>query len=177
MPLRPVVSFQRMESATIIRRRRGRALAVGAAALAIVLAYAPSAGAAKKKEGATNFRSGTYVGKTRQETVEAEFRTIELRVTKAGKVKLLTEPVVRFGFCTSVPVFTLDGAEPSKPLSRRGAFAFENTFLGTKVDKIRGQFVSDSRIEGFALYNFQGQSDLCGPGAVKVNFRASRQKK
>lgn len=117
------------------------------------------------------------MGKTKQETVDVDFRKIEFRLSKKGKVTLLTEPVVRREFCTSVPVFTLDGATPSKPLSSRGAFTFTNTFLGTQVDKIKGQFVSDTRIEGFALYNFQGQSDLCSPGTARVNFGANRQKK
>jgi len=133
---------------------------------------APSAVAAK-----SDFKGGTYQGKTKQETVDTDFRKIEFKLNRKGKVILMTEPVVRRDFCTSVPVFTLDGATPSKPLSGRGAFTFTNTFLGTRVDKIRGQFVSETRIEGFVVYNFQGESDLCTAGSVKVNFGANRQKK
>jgi hypothetical protein len=162
-----------MERAKI--NRSSASIWLGAAALALLLVAAPNAGAAPK--GDTVFRSGTYSGKTKQETVDLDFRKIEFRLSRKGKVTLLTEPVVRREFCTSVPVFTLDGATPTKPLSRRGAFTFTNTFLGTKVDRIKARFVSETRIEGFALYNFQGQSDLCSPGSVKVQFGANRAKK
>ena len=172
-----------MERATVTEGIEGRGrtrLLVAAIVLSFALALAlvpPATGAKKKKQGSTSFRSGTYIGKTVQETVAAEFRKLEFQLSKKGKMTLITEPVVRRDLCTSAPVFTLDGQTPTKPLSRRGAFAFENTFEGTKIDKIKGQFVTSTRIEGFALYNFQGQSDLCTPGSAKVKFTATRQKK
>jgi hypothetical protein len=145
--------------------------------LALALACVPGAVAAKKKSTApSSFRSGSYLAKTKQETVALQFRTFQFTLNRKGKVTLLTEPVVRRDLCTSGPVFTLDGATPTKPLSRRGAFAFTSTFEGTRIDSIKGQFVKDTRVEGFAVYNFQGQSDLCTPGSVKVAFTATRQK-
>jgi hypothetical protein len=169
-----------MERATATEGIEGRGrkrLLVAAWCLALALACVPAATAAKKKsKPVTSFRSGTYAGATKQETVAKEFRSLEFNLSKKGRVTLMAEPVVRKEFCTSVPVFTLDGATPTKPLSRRGAFAFTSTFEGTKLDSIKGQFVSETRVEGFAVYNFQGQSDLCTPGSVKVPFTVSRQK-
>lgn len=156
---------------------RGRwALPLAAAALALLLAWSPaSAAAAKKGKEVTSFRSGTYKGKTVQESVSDEARHMELRVKK-GKVTLLTEPVIRFGFCLSLPVFTLGGETPVKPLSRRGAFSFTSTFLGTKIDKIEGQFTTEKKIQGTAVYNF-ASADLCEEGVAKVKFTVSSGKK
>jgi hypothetical protein len=170
-----------MERATAtegIEGRGRRRLLVVAWSLALALACVPAATAAKQKSTPPDsFRTGSYLGKTKQETVAIDFRSFEFSLNKKGKVTLLTEPVVRKEFCTSVPVFTLDGATPTKPLSRRGAFKFTSTFEGTRIDSIKGQFISSTKVEGFAVYNFQGQSDLCTPGSVKVAFTATRQKK
>jgi hypothetical protein len=169
-----------MERATATEGIEGRGrkrLLVAAWCLALALACVPAATAAEKKsKPVTSFRSGTYAGVTKQETVAKEFRSVEFTLSKKGRVTLTAEPVVRKEFCTSVPVFTLDDATPTKPLSRRGAFKFTSTFEGTRIDSIKGQFVSETRVEGFAVYNFQGQSDLCTPGSVKVAFAATRQK-
>ena len=147
-------------------------LLAGVASASAVL-MVPMAHAQKRQ---AVFKPGTFIGKTKQETVDSDFRNLEFKVSKKGRVTLIKEPVVRRDFCTTVPVFTLDGAQPTKPLSRRGAFSFTSTFEGTKIDRIRGRFISTTRIEGTAVYNFQG-SDLCSPGATKVNFAANRQKK
>jgi hypothetical protein len=170
-----------MERATInqgIEGRGRKCLLAGVWCLALAVASVPGATAAKKKSAASDsFRPGSYVAKTKQETVALEFRTFQFSLNKKGRVTLLTEPVVRRDLCTSFPVFTLDGATPTKPLSGRGAFKFTSTFEGTRIDSIKGQFVSPTKVEGFAVYNFQGQSDLCTPGSEKVEFTASRPKK
>jgi hypothetical protein len=169
-----------MERATITEGIEGRGrkcLLAAVWCLALVLTCVPASTAAKKNsKPVTSFRSGNYTAKTKQETVALEFRTFQFSLNKKGKVTLLTEPVVRRDLCTSFPVFTLDGATPTKPLSGRGAFKFTSTFEGTKLDSIKGQFTSSTKVEGFAVYNFQGQSDLCTPGTVKVAFTAARQK-
>lgn len=154
---------------------RSRNLALGAAALALFLASPIASGAAKK--GGSGFKSGSYTGTTTQDDVAAGFNTIAFTIKK-GKVTLTTEPVIRRELCTSPPVFTLDGATPSKPLSKRGAFTFTSTFLGTKIDKITGRFVEPDTIEGKIVYNFAG-SDLCSAGATKTEFTATtgKQKK
>lgn len=157
----------------ITTRRASRRLPFAAAALVLLLASSPALAASGKKD--SGFKGGAYTGKTEQETVAAEARKLEFTIKK-GKVKLITEPVVRRDFCLSPPVFTLEGATPKKPLSSRGAFSFTHTFLGTKIDKISGRFVSPNQIEGFAVYNFQG-SDLCSPGSAKVAFKATQEKK
>lgn len=166
-----------MERATASEGRGRKRLLVAIWCLVLMLASVPLAAAAKQKSTLPDsFRSGTYLAKTKQETVALGFRSFEFTLNKKGKVTLMTEPVVRKEFCTSVPVFTLDGATPTKPLSKRGAFKFTSTFEGTRIDSIKGQFVSSTRVEGFAVYNFQGQSDLCTPGSVKIPFTATRQK-
>ena len=165
-----------MDEAGTNWRRAGWALPLAAAILALLLAWSPaSAAAAKKGKPVTNFKSGTYKGKTVQESVAEDARRLELRVKK-GKVTLLTEPVIRRNFCLSLPVFTLDGEQPSKPLSKRGAFTFTRTFLGTKIDKIKGRFVTEKKIEGTAVYNFDA-TDQCDAGVAKVKFTVSSGKK
>jgi hypothetical protein len=136
----------------------------------MVIAVAPSAGLAK----GSRFKSGKYSGKTDQESVNTSFRKLEFKLKK-GKVTLTTEPVVSRSLCVSTPVFTLDGS-PTKPLSKRGQFTFTKTFMGNKIDKISGHFVSSNEIEGFAIYHFLG-SDLCTEGKTKVTFKASLSKK
>jgi hypothetical protein len=159
--------------ATRRRRRVARPALLAGVLSASILLLAPAANAQRR---APVFQPGTYSGKTKQETVALDFRNLQFRVSRRGRVTLLKEPVVRREFCTTVPVFTLDGAQPTKPLSRRGAFAFTNTFEGARIDSIRGRFVTPRRIEGTAVYNFQG-SDLCSAGATRVNFVANRTKK
>jgi hypothetical protein len=161
--------------ATRRRRRVARPALLAGVLSASVLLLAPTAASAQRR-AAPVFQPGTFSGKTKQETVALDFRNLQFRVSRKGRVTLLKEPVVRREFCTTVPVFTLDGAQPTKPLSRRGAFAFTNTFEGARIDSIRGRFVTPRRIEGTAVYNFQG-SDLCSAGATRVNFVANRQKK
>ena len=52
----------------------------------------------------------------------------------------------------------------SKKLGRNRTFTFTQTFLGNKIDKIHGRFVSSNEVEGFAIYHFSGQ-DLCRPAS------------
>jgi hypothetical protein len=149
---------------------RARAVIAAAALAVVVMAAAPSAGLAK----GSGFKGGKYSGKTNQESVSTGFRKLEFTIKK-GKVTLTTEPVVSRSLCVSTPVFTLDG-DPTKPLSKRGAFTFTKTFMGNKIDKISGHFVSSNEIEGFAIYHFLA-SDLCTEGKTKVTFTASLAKK
>jgi len=151
-------------------------LPLGAVAVALLMALSPGTGlAATKGKEVTSFKSGTYRGKTLQESVADDARRLELRVKK-GKVTLLTEPVVRHGSCLSLPVFTLGDVTPVKPLSGRGAFSFTSTFLGTKIDKIEGQFTTEKKIQGTAVYNFAA-ADLCEEGVAKVKFTITTGKK
>ena len=82
-----------------------------------------------------------------------------------------TEPTVAREACVSAPVFTLGGATASKKLGGNGTFSFTHTFLGNKIDKIHGRFVSTNEVEGFAIYHFPAQ-DLCSAGKARVNFTA-----
>jgi len=117
-------------------------------------------------------KSGTYKGKTDQDAIGAPFRIIKFTLKK-GKVTLISEPTTAREACVSVPVFTLDGT-PRKKLSRNRAFTFTRTFLGAKMDKIHGRWVSPTKVEGYALYNFPAQ-DLCSAGKTKVSFTARRK--
>lgn len=148
---------------------RARTLIATAALVVMVMVAAPSTGLAK-----SGIKTGKYSGETDQESVSTSFRKIEFTVKK-GKVKLTTEPVVSRSLCVSTPVFTLEGPL-TKPLSKRGAFTFTKTFMGNKIDKIKGHFVSSKEVEGFAIYHFLG-SDLCTEGKTKVTFKASKTAK
>ena len=75
--------------------------------------------------------------------------------------------------CISTPVFTLDGTS-SKKLARNRTFTLTHTFLGNKIDKIHGKFVSSKEIQGYAIYHFSAQ-DLCSAGKSKVNFSAKHK--
>jgi hypothetical protein len=119
----------------------------------------------------TPVKSGQYNGKTSQQAVAPGFRQLQFKVKK-GKVTLLTEPTVARDACLSTPVFTLDGS-PTTKLKKR-SFTFSQTFIGNKFDKIHGTFVSSNKVEGYALYHFQGQ-DLCSEGKSKVNFTAKHK--
>jgi hypothetical protein len=118
-------------------------------------------------------KTGKYNGKTDQTEVSTAFRRIQFTVKK-GRVTLTTEPTVAREACVSSPVFTLGGATARKKLGRNRSFTFTRTFLGTKIDRIHGRFVSPNQVEGFAVYNFPAQ-DLCSAGKARVNFRASHK--
>jgi hypothetical protein len=120
----------------------------------------------------TAIKTGKYSGKTTQEAVTTAFRKINFTVKK-GKVTITTEPSVARESCVSTPVFTLDGPS-SKKLGRNGAFTLTHTFLGNKIDKIHGKFVSSNEIQGYAIYHFSSQ-DLCSAGKSKVNFTAKHK--
>jgi len=154
-------------------RRRGPGggrLLVPALLLAAVLTIA--SGVAPAGAG-TPVKKGTYGGHTTQAAVATNFRTIQFKVTK-GKVTLTAEPTVARDACTSAPVFTIDGNTPSKKLGRGRTFTITHTFLGNKIDKIFGRFVSSDEIDGYAIYHFNAQ-DLCSAGKSKVNYSASRK--
>ena len=142
-----------------------RLAAAALAAAVIVLVPAP-AGAG------TPVKTGSYSGSTTQDAVASSFRTIAFTYKK-GKVTLTTEPTVAFGACLSTPVFTLDGATPSKKIGKGRAFTITHTFLGNKIDKIHGRWTSSTEVDGYALYHFAAQ-DLCGQGKAKVNFTATK---
>jgi hypothetical protein len=118
-------------------------------------------------------KTGKYKGSTTQQAVSSSFRKINFTVKK-GKVTLTTEPTVAREACVSTPVFTLGGATASKKLGRDRTFTFTHTFLGNKIDKIHGRFVSPDEVEGYALYHFSSQ-DLCSEGRSKVNFTAKHK--
>jgi hypothetical protein len=120
----------------------------------------------------TAIKRGTYTGETSQEAVGSSFRQLQFTVSK-GKVTLTAEPTVARGYCLSTPVCTVDGTS-SKKLGRDRAFTLTHTFLGNKIDKIHGQFVSSNEIDGYAIYHFAAQ-DLCSEGKTKVNFTAKHK--
>jgi hypothetical protein len=115
-------------------------------------------------------KTGKYNGKTDQDAISTAFRRIQFTVKK-GKVTLTTEPTVAREACVSAPVFTFGGATAKKKLGGNGTFSFTHTFLGNKIDKIHGRFVSTNEVEGFAIYHFPAQ-DLCSAGKARVNFTA-----
>jgi hypothetical protein len=120
----------------------------------------------------TPVKAGAYRGQTTQQSVSTGFRSIQFSVSK-GRITLTTEPTVARDLCLSTPVFTLDG-NPTKKLAKNRTFTFTHTFLGTKMDKIHGRFVSPTEIEGYAIYHFRGQ-ELCSEGRSKVNFTAKHK--
>jgi hypothetical protein len=120
----------------------------------------------------TPVKTGKYNGSTTQAAVTDSFRKIAFKVKK-GKVTITAEPSVAREYCVSTPVFTLDG-NASKKLGRDRAFTLTHTFLGNKIDKIHGKFVSSDEIQGYAIYHFS-QQDLCSGGKSKVNFTAKHK--
>jgi hypothetical protein len=120
----------------------------------------------------TPIKTGKYAGKTTQAAVADTFRKIQFTVKK-GKVTITVEPSVARENCISTPVFTQDGTS-SKKLGRDRAFTLTHTFLGNKIDKIHGKFVSSDEIQGYAIYHFSAQ-DLCSGGKSKVNFTAKHK--
>jgi hypothetical protein len=145
-----------------------RAVPLASVALLLLLTqWAVTAGAG------TPIKRGKYAGKTTQEAVAEGFRQVQLKVSKS-RVTLTTEPTVARQACLSTPVFTLGGTTPSKKLGRDRSFTITHTFLGNKIDKIHGKFVSSNEIQGYAIYHFSAQ-DLCSAGKSKVNFTAKHK--
>jgi hypothetical protein len=134
--------------------------------LVLIAVGATSAGAGSP------IKTGKYSGQTTQQAVATGFKTIQFTVKK-GKVTLTTEPTVARENCLSTPVFTLDGTS-SKKLGKDRTFTLTHTFLGNKIDKIHGKFVSSDEVQGYALYHFAAQ-DLCSEGKSKVNFTAKHK--
>jgi hypothetical protein len=120
----------------------------------------------------TPIKTGKYAGKTTQAAIADAFKKVQFTVKK-GKVTITVEPSVARESCISTPVFTLDGTS-SKKLGRDRAFTLTHTFLGNKIDKIHGKFVSSDEIQGYAIYHFS-QQDLCSAGKSKVNFTAKHK--
>ena len=120
----------------------------------------------------TPVKTGAYNGKTTQAAIAPAYRQISFTVKK-GKVTITVEPTVAREDCVSAPVFTLDGTS-SKKLGRDRSFTLTHTFLGNKIDKIHGKFVSSDEIDGYAIYHFAAQ-DLCSAGTSKVNFTAKHK--
>jgi hypothetical protein len=143
--------------------------AVGKLLIAAVLAGLLLVGPGVADAGVA-VKTGKYKGKTDQDAISTAFRKVQFTVKK-GKVTLTTEPTVAREACVSAPVFTLGGATASKKLGGNGTFSFTHTFLGNKIDKIHGRFVSTNEVEGFAIYHFPAQ-DLCSAGKTRVNFTA-----
>jgi hypothetical protein len=142
--------------------------AVGKLLIAAVLASLALMGPGVADAGIA-VKTGRYNGKTDQVAIGTAFRRIQFTVKK-GRVTLTTEPTVAREACVSAPVFTLDG-NPRHRLGRNRTFTFTHTFLGNKIDRIQGRFVSPNEVEGFAVYNFPAQ-DLCSAGKARVNFTA-----
>jgi hypothetical protein len=147
-----------------------------ALALAGAIALIAAALSASVASGASPFKKGRYSGTTNQERVEKEARTAEFRV-KGRKISLTQEPAVAKGFCIAAPVFLLDEDRITTRLNRRGAFSFSRTFIGSKIDRIKGRFNDKGEIEGTALYHFRdSDSGLCSAGKSKVKFTAKLRK-
>ena len=133
-------------------------------------------GAAGGPAGAATFKKGRYSGTTKQDRVEKTARTVELRV-KGRKISLTGEPAVARGFCVSAPVFLLDKDRVTTKLKGGGGFSFSATFIGSKIDKIKGKVNAEGEIEGTALYHFRdSDSGLCSAGKSKVRFTAKLRK-
>jgi hypothetical protein len=146
------------------------AAAVAAAAVGLALA-APDPGSA----AAVQPQKGTYGGKTSQRSVDTSFRRIEFKVNgKRTRITLTVEPVVARNFCVSSPVFLAEAATVRTKL-RRGRFAFTETFVGSKFNRIAGRFVSPTEIEGEATYWFaESDAGLCGAGSTTTRFSAEK---
>ncbi len=148
---------------------RRRPLVSALVVLGVLILLAAGAGPAG---AGVPIKTGTYSGSTTQEAVDPGFRLVQFSVKK-GKVTLTTEPTVAWGLCLSTPVFTVDGTS-SKKLGRNRTFTLTHTFLGNKIDKIHGKFVSSHEVDGYAIYHFNAQ-DLCPAGKIKVSFTASHK--
>jgi len=148
---------------------RRRPLVSALVVLGVLILLAAGAGPAG---AGVPIKTGTYSGSTTQEAVDPGFRLVQFSVKK-GKVTLTTEPTVAWGLCLSTPVFTVDGTS-SKKLGKNRTFTLTHTFLGNKIDKIHGKFVSSNEVDGYAIYHFNAQ-DLCPAGKIKVSFTASHK--
>ncbi len=137
------------------------------ALLLVVAGWTVTAGAG------TPIKTGKYSGSTTQEAVSPGFRLIDFTVKK-GKVTLTTEPSVAWGLCLSTPVFTVDGSTSSKKLGKDRTFTITHTFLGNKIDKIHGKFVSSNEVNGYAIYHFNAQ-DLCPAGKIEGHLHREPQ--
>jgi hypothetical protein len=146
-------------------------LAILAGTLAVSLGALTSSGA---DAAPVPIMGGTFSGKTSQESVANSFRNLKFTVKrKKRKVTLTLEPTIARGDCFSTPMFTLGGETPTAKLNAKGVFSFTRTFIGSKIDKIKGRFVSPTQIKGTLVYWFADQ-DLCYDGRVKARFKASR---
>jgi hypothetical protein len=122
-------------------------------------------------------KKGRYAGSTKQADVTKSARGIEFQV-KGRKISLTKEPVIARGFCTSTPVFLLDVEKVTVKLSRKGSFSFESTFIGTKIDRISGQFDANGNIEGTIVYHFRSSdTEVCTEGKATTTFSAKPRKK
>jgi hypothetical protein len=151
--------------------------AFGCCAAVLLTALAgPSFGALEPREAAAvQPRKGTYKGRTSQVSVQGSFRQIRFKV-KGNLIKLVTEPVVRHGFCLSPPVFIEEGGPAvTKKISANGSFSFERTFEGSRFNRIRGTFVDEKTIEGTIRYYFpDSASGQCVAGKETPRFTAER---
>ena len=138
--------------------------------LVIVVLFALGVGSAG---AGSPIKTGKYSGATTQAAIASPFNSIQFTVKK-GKVKLTTEPSVARESCISTPVFTLGGTTSSKKLGKDRTFTLTHTFLGNKIDKIHGKFVSSNEVQGYAIYHFAAQ-ELCSGGKSRVNFSAKHK--
>jgi hypothetical protein len=135
-------------------------------------------GAPATAAGPIKAKKGEYKGNTSQERVLKSARTIVLKVSGNNKISMTQEPAVARGSCIAAPVFLLDVDRVTTKLGKGGKFKFTSTFIGSKIDRISGRFVSEDTIEGEALYNFRdSDSGLCSAGKTKVKFDATSKKK
>jgi hypothetical protein len=149
--------------------RKKLALTAALVVIALATSIAPA--------GAAIFKKGRYSGVTSQPQVLKTARTIEFRV-KGNKISLTGEPAVARNFCVSAPVFLLEVDKITTKLKKGGGFSFTSTFIGSKLDSIKGRFNAKGEIEGTAVYHFRASdSGLCTAGKATVTFTAKLRKK
>jgi len=118
-------------------------------------------------------RDGRYSGATQQEAVAKAERRLEFRV-KGRKIILTREPLVALGSCVTPPTFLPEPGDTARSkISGRGTFSFTRTFVGSKIDRIKGRFTSETNIQGEVLYHFH-PSATCSGGKTKTTFKAKR---
>ncbi|MGZ5375591.1 MAG: hypothetical protein ACXWEF_03970 [Solirubrobacterales bacterium] len=140
------------------------------AALVLVALIVSAGPASIASAAAVKPKKGDYTGKTKTEDVIESVRVISFSV-RGRTIKLTEEPVLRRHDCLSPPVFLLDQDSVSAEISPSGEFSFERTVFGSRIDKIKGRFVSRNRIEGKVTDNFPAQY-LCKEGKKTVEFTA-----
>ncbi|MDP9228475.1 MAG: hypothetical protein M3M99_05410 [Actinomycetota bacterium] len=156
-----------MPRTTTVLRVSATTAAVAVIALASVVGESGGAAPIAPKKG-------EYRGKTAQQAVASSARQIAFKL-KGKKISLTAEPLVARNFCVSPPVFLLDVASVSTKF-KGNRFKFTSTFIGSKMDKISGRFVSSTKIEGEVLYHFpESASGLCGAGTTRISFSAKRK--